>query len=110
MLDRLARIYSFQDPPDDPLALILWENIGYLIDDSRRDELFREFGKRVGLDAAKIARAPDAVLLDIARRGGMRLETRVERCGASRRLSLPNAAAILMPICAPCRLPRRESS
>jgi endonuclease-3 len=79
ILDRLARIYSFDPPPSSAFALILFENIGYLIDDAQRDKLFREFGQRIGFDAARIARAPDAALLDIARRGGMRPETRVER-------------------------------
>jgi endonuclease-3 len=75
----LSRHYSFQAPLSDPLSLILWENIGYLIDDARREALFDEFGARIGVHAEKIARAPDALLLDIAKRGGMRPETRVER-------------------------------
>jgi endonuclease-3 len=79
ILEHLSRIHSFEEPPTDALGLILRENIGYLIDDRRRDELFGEFGRRVGLDPAKFARAPDALLLDIARRGGMRPATRVER-------------------------------
>ena len=79
ILDRLAHIYSCDAPRAGALMLVLWENIGYLIDDSRREELLREFGQRIGLVAARIARAPDALLLDIARRGGMQPETRVER-------------------------------
>jgi endonuclease III len=79
ILDRLARLYSLETPKTDALALILRENIGYLIDDARGEELFREFEARVGIDAARIARAPEEVLLDIARRGGMRPEVRVER-------------------------------
>jgi endonuclease III len=79
ILNRLARIYSFDPPLSSAFALILFENIGYLIDDARRHELFREFRQRIGFDAARIARTPDAALLDIARRGGMRPETRVER-------------------------------
>ena len=75
----LSRHYSFQAPLSDPLSLILWENIGYLIDDARRQALFDEFRSRIGIHAEKIARAPHALLLDIARRGGMRPETRVER-------------------------------
>jgi endonuclease III len=79
ILDRLVHIYSFDAPPSSAFALILSENIGYLIDDARRDALLREFGLRIGFDAARIARAPDAALREIARRGGMRPETRVER-------------------------------
>jgi endonuclease-3 len=75
----LSSLHSISDQPDTPLALIVWENVGYLIDDERRNALFGEFAKRVGLDAARIANAPAAVLTDIARRGGMNPQTRVER-------------------------------
>jgi endonuclease-3 len=68
------------DPaPRDAFGQILWENIGYLIDDGRRRELFGEFAARIGVDAHVILLAPDADLLDIARRGGMRPEVRVGR-------------------------------
>ena len=63
----------------DPLKLILWENIGYLIDDYRRQDLFRAFGEAVGFDPLRIAVADQALLYSIARRGGMRPETRVGR-------------------------------
>jgi endonuclease-3 len=59
--------------------MILWENIGYLIDDARRRELFDTFAAEVGLDPAAIAAADEAVLMPIAKRGGMRPETRVQR-------------------------------
>jgi len=65
--------------PTEPLAMILWENIGYLIDDARRRRLFDAFEAEVGLDPAAIAAADDAVLLPLARLGGMRPETRVQR-------------------------------
>ncbi len=76
---RLARIYKPAPVLSDPLDIVLWDNIGYLIDDARRATLFAEFEARVGLSAAAIARAPRAVLLDIAKRGGMNPETRIER-------------------------------
>lgn len=63
----------------DPLHLVLWENICYLIDDDRRAAVFAAFEARVGLDAAAIARASQTTLLDLARKGGMRPDTRVER-------------------------------
>jgi len=63
----------------DPLQLILWENMGYLIDDERRGVLFEEFANTVGLDAAAVAAADWALLFAIAKRGGMRPEVRVER-------------------------------
>jgi endonuclease-3 len=63
----------------DPLQLILWENIGYLIDDERRAALFNAFEAAVGFDVEAIASVDDAVLALIAQRCGMRPETRVER-------------------------------
>jgi hypothetical protein len=66
ILEHLSRIHSFEEPLTDALGLILWENIGYLVDDRRRGELFGEFERRVGLEPAKIARAPDTLLLDIS--------------------------------------------
>ena len=76
---KLAKIYKPARALRDPLQLILWENIGYLIDDERRASLFAEFKSRVGLTAGEIKRAPSNVLIDIARRGGMNPQTRVER-------------------------------
>ena len=72
--------------PTDPFQMILWENIGYLIDDERRRALFDAFEAAVGLDPQAIAAADDKVLLALARRGGMRPETRVERWRAIARL------------------------
>lgn len=66
----------------DPLALIVWENVGYLVDDERREALFAEFRDRVGLDAAAIARAAPSVLLSIAERGGMNPPERARRLKA----------------------------
>jgi endonuclease-3 len=75
----LGRRYAVPAHPVDPLQLILWENIGYLIDDERRRALFDAFGERIGFDAARIMTADDAALLSLASAGGMRPEERVER-------------------------------
>ena len=91
----LARQHPADGILSDPLQLILWENIGYLIDDQRRRVLFDEFAARVGLTAARIAAADDALLLDIARRGGMRPETRVERWRAIAQIVLTRAGGDL---------------
>jgi endonuclease III len=75
----LKRHLRIAPVPTDPFQLILWENIGYLIDDEKRRTLFDAFAATVGLEPAAIAAADEAVLLPLAKRGGMRPETRVER-------------------------------
>ena len=76
---RLAKLYPQPEPLTDPLAILVWENIGYLIDDAWRAELFAEFQKKIGLTAPRIANAPMPVLSDIAKRGGMHPQKRAER-------------------------------
>jgi endonuclease III len=59
--------------------MILLENVAYLQTDERRAAAFSALQRRVGLSATKILAAPKEVLLEIAKMGGMRPETRVER-------------------------------
>jgi endonuclease III len=66
-------------PAAGPFELVLWENACYLLPDERRLEVFNTLRDKVGLDAKAIDAAPDAVLLPIAIRGGMRPEMRVFR-------------------------------
>jgi hypothetical protein len=87
----LAPLYPQAPALSDPLALILWENIGYLIDDERRAALFAEFAERVGASAQAIDGAGGPVLLDIAQRGGMRPGDRVGRWRMIARLVLEQA-------------------
>jgi endonuclease-3 len=88
VVDTLKRCLSPAPVPTEPLPMILWENIGYLIDDQRRRELFDLFEASVGLDPTAIAAADDALLLPIAKRGGMRAETRVQRWRTIARIAL----------------------
>ena len=79
IVTRLSKLYAAGTPLSDPLHHILWDNIGYLIDDDRRATLFEEFRQTVGLDAASILAASDSCLLALARKGGMNPQARVER-------------------------------
>ena len=84
----LGTIYPHGAYLADPLSILVWENVGYLIDDEKRAALFEEFGKRIGLKAHEIANAPMAVVSDIAKRGGMNPQVRAERLNEIGRLAI----------------------
>lgn len=76
---QLAKLYPPGPYLTDPLAILVWENVAYLIDDEKRGALFEEFSQRIGLGAHEIANAPLSVLGDIAKRSGMAPQQRAER-------------------------------
>src|SRR5262245_2157536 len=69
---RLERYYGDQSQPPstDPFELILWEQVGYLVDDERRAEAFNLLRKRVGLTPEKVLAASEKTLLEITKVGG----------------------------------------
>ena len=77
----LKRHYGVPEvpPAKGPFELVVWENACYLLPDERRLEVFEALREQVGLTAAAIYAASDNILLPIAKRGGMRPETRVFR-------------------------------
>ena len=77
----LRRHYGKPQPPraKGPFELVLWENSCYLLSDERRLEVFEALRAQIGLNAAAIRAASGNVLLALAKRGGMRPETRVFR-------------------------------
>src|ERR1700677_2147449 len=75
-------------PAEGPFELVLWENACYLLPDERRLEVFQSLRHAVGLNAEAIHRASDDVLLPLAKRGGMRPETRVFRWREIARITL----------------------
>jgi len=90
LLAALKRQYGAPDAPPakGPFELVLWENACYLLPDERRREVFEALRDQVGLNAAAIDAAPDEVLLPLAKRGGMRPETRVFRWREIARITL----------------------
>lgn len=63
-------------PANGPFEHVLWENACYLLPDHRRLAVFEALRDRVGLDPHKIQNADRGLLLELARMGGMRPETR----------------------------------
>jgi endonuclease III len=65
--------YGKPNPPvagRDPLALVLWEFVGYLTDDDTRRTAFEALRDRVGLAPSALLAAPLPVLTAICRMGG----------------------------------------
>jgi len=42
----------------DPFGLIIWENIGYLVEDDRRNIAFEELERTTGLEQSQVCRVP----------------------------------------------------
>jgi endonuclease III len=72
LISILMKAYGPQvrPPSSDPFHLILWEQIGYLIDDDRRLKAFNNLAEATGLLPDRIASATEETLLGIARSGG----------------------------------------
>lgn len=73
---------EYGQPPihrSDPVELILWENIGYLVDDHRRAAAFDRLRKEVGLKPTDILAAATEKLVEIASLGGIHPEVRAQR-------------------------------
>src|SRR3974390_3069968 len=71
LIDHLAQLYGEPAPPavTEPFAMILWENVAYLANETKRAEAGAEWRTRVGLTPAAIRKAKDNVLLAIASKG-----------------------------------------
>jgi endonuclease III len=95
VLEMLGRVYDPPAPPGDPFRHVLWDNIGYLVDDQRRRRLYDRFAAEIGLDALAIAAADQAALMSIAVEGGMHPGMRAERWRAIAALTLEQAGADL---------------
>lgn len=81
IIGQLEAHYGRPAPPkhSDPLHLILFESIGYLVDDDRREAAFAALREQVGLQPAEIIAAPIQSLVAIARLGGIHPEARARR-------------------------------
>jgi endonuclease-3 len=77
----LEKHYGRPQPPvtRDPFGMIIWENIGYLVDDDRRRIAFEELQRTTGLKPTAILAAPLAELIRIAKLGGIHEGLRAQR-------------------------------
>src|SRR5438477_8276268 len=59
IIKKLEKHYGIPEPPlADPLQIIIWESIGYLVEDDRRALAFEELRKKVGFSPDRILAAP----------------------------------------------------
>ena len=81
IIEELQDFYGPPRPPGitDPLGMILFENVAYLVSDERRERAFSALRERVGLTPPEILMAHDETLLEVARLGGMRPAARVDK-------------------------------
>jgi endonuclease-3 len=81
IINALEAHYGRPQPPpvSDPLPLILWDNIGYLVEDDRRAIAFEALHKEVGLKPPQILSASLTQLVRITRLGGIHPEQRAQR-------------------------------
>ena len=90
IIDQLETYYGPPAPPKvtDPFEMIILENVAYLVDDERREMVFEELRRRVGVTAPEIFYASADLLREVAKPGGMNLEGRVEKLRSSAQLVL----------------------
>lgn len=81
IIDKLEAYYGRHVSPklSDPLHLILFESIGYLVEDSRRELAFAALREQVGLKPTEILSASTEQLLAITKLGGIHPEPRAQR-------------------------------
>jgi endonuclease III len=68
IIEKLEAFYGRPGPPEvtDPWALIVWENIAYLVDDERRHQAMVSLRAEIGITPAEILAAPKAKLIKAA--------------------------------------------
>ena len=81
LVQLLRDYYGEPEPPavTDPLELILWENVAYLVDDQKRMMAFALLKELVGTTPEAILSAPEGALQEVAAAGGMFPEQRVSK-------------------------------
>jgi endonuclease III len=66
-------------PSKDPLELVLWENVAYLVDDEQRARAFAALKKEIGVRPDAILKASKGALGRVAELGGIFAEQRIEK-------------------------------
>ena len=88
IVTRLRSAYGAPGPPRaaDPFAIVLYENVAYLVPEERRAAAFEVLRRRVGLSPQAIARASSGSLRAVAAEGGVYADLRVSRMREAARI------------------------
>src|SRR3954471_7580329 len=81
VINSLANHYGKEERAHltDPLQLIIWEAIGYLVEDDRRQAAFETLRDEVGFEPGALVSASLEKLIQIARIGGIHPDLRAQR-------------------------------
>jgi len=81
IIKKLEKLYGKLKPeyPTDPYSIIIWEKMGYLVDDSKRALAFKTLKQHVGLEPNKILETRLPVLEEICKIGGIHADKRAKR-------------------------------
>src|SRR5262245_64525942 len=81
IIAQLEKTYGRPQSPQitDPLEMILFENVAYLVSDDQRKKAFNALRDQIGLNPTDILSAPSDKLIEVARVGGMRPEDRARK-------------------------------
>ena len=89
IIAKLEKLYGRPQPPGaDPLEMILFENVAYLVSDDQREKAFKALRDQIGLNPIDILSAPFDELVEVARMGGMRPEDRARKLQSIARIVL----------------------
>jgi endonuclease III len=90
VIQKLKRHYGDPRPPftTDPFEMVVWENVAYLVDDSKREKIFEELRNRVGLEPVQILNASMQDLEAVTQLSGAGYEQRAARLKESALIAL----------------------
>jgi endonuclease III len=81
LITTLARQHGQPEPPTvtDPFAMVIWENVAYLVNDARRVEVFARLESALGTTPEELLDVPASTLAELIEGGGMHPPRRAER-------------------------------
>jgi endonuclease-3 len=81
IVERLEAAHGRPEPPvaREPFAAVIWENVGYLVDDERRGRVFERLRAAVGITPEALLAVPAGELAALIADGGMLPDHRAEK-------------------------------